>query len=317
MITIPSYTKILTLGSSYTENALVGEVIIQEKIDGSQFRFGLNRNKDFLAGTKGTIIHHPEENKMFQLGAEYIYSMQDAIKELFPANTYFYGEYLQKPKHNVLNYAKVPKNNIVLFDVMTEGRWVNKTELENIAKYLNIDVIPELYRGILDRKRIDKGAGGYKSSATDHLKRIIETTDSYLGNEKIEGVVIKNYNQTILLGGNVFPLFTKYVREAFKERHDKEWKVKSPKNSLQKYFESFQSEARWQKAVIHLREKGELENSPRDIGKLICQVKSDIKHEEKENIKNYLYKKFIDEILRRAIRGLPKWYKEKLLEGLK
>lgn len=34
MKSIPSYGKILNLGSAFTENAFVGEVIIQEKVDG-------------------------------------------------------------------------------------------------------------------------------------------------------------------------------------------------------------------------------------------------------------------------------------------
>jgi len=39
MKAIPSYGKILTLGSAMSENALVGKVFVQEKIDGSQFGF--------------------------------------------------------------------------------------------------------------------------------------------------------------------------------------------------------------------------------------------------------------------------------------
>ena len=32
---VPKYTKVLNLGSSRTERALIGEVVCQEKIDGS------------------------------------------------------------------------------------------------------------------------------------------------------------------------------------------------------------------------------------------------------------------------------------------
>ena len=78
--------------------------------------------------------------------------------------------------------------------------------------------------------------------------------------------------------------------------------------------ERFKTEARWEKALIHLKEKGELENSVRDIGKLIKEVQKDIKEEESEYIKNHLYKIFIKDILQTAIRGLPEWYKNQLLE---
>lgn len=317
MITIPSYTKVLTLGASYTENALVGDVVVQEKIDGSQFRFGLNRNRDILCGTKGTIIHHPDENKMFKKGSEYIFSIAPLLKKKFLPNTFFFAEYLEKPKHNVLKYERVPKNHIILFDVLLAGRWLNREQIEIIGDILNIDVIPELYRGEIERKRIEKKDGSVKSSAIDFLKRILETTQSCLGEEKIEGVVIKNYNQTILLGGHVFPLFTKYVREEYKERHNTEWKIKSPKGTLELYIKSFKNEARWQKALLHLKETGKLENQPKDIGALIKEVQQDIITEEGENIKKFLYNKFIKDIVRVAVRGLPEWYKNKLLENVK
>ncbi len=80
------------------------------------------------------------------------------------------------------------------------------------------------------------------------------------------------------------------------------------------FIESFRSEARWQKAVQHLKEKGELENSPRDIGKLMTEIKKDILEEEEENIKNTLLKIFKEDIMRKAVRGFPEWYKKQLLQ---
>ena len=313
---VPHYTKILTIGSRYTENALVGEVIIQEKVDGSQFRFGVNEDKELVIASKSIQIHPEAVQKLFKPAVDHVLAMKRRILSFAP-DTYFYAETLCKPKHNVLKYNNVPLNHIVLFDVLENGKWASRERLESIAAVLKIDIIPELYRGTIERKRIDTGAGGYKSSAIDFLKRIIETTPSYLGNEKVEGVVIKNYKQTILLGGQVFPLFTKRVREAFKERHDIEWKTRKPKASVQDYINGFQSDARWQKAVIHLREKGLLTQSPKDIGLLIKTVQQDIVEEEKENIMNYLYKHFSKDILRISVKGLPEWYKEKLLENLK
>lgn len=323
MKNLPHYTKVITLGSNYTENALVGEVVVQEKIDGSQLRWGIDEDRELLIGSKGVRIIPIEGDdelstvqKMFKPAVKHILKVKTEILK-FPKDTYFFAETLQKPKHNVLNYERVPKNHIVLFDVLSRGRWVTRGELIIIAKGLDIDIIPELYTGEIERKRIDLGNGGYKSSATDFLKRIIETAPSYLGNENVEGVVIKNYSQTIMLGGNVFPLFTKYVRETFKERHDIEWKIKSTKGALQEFIDSFKNEARWQKAIIHLKEKELLTNSPKDIGLLIKTVQNDIVEEEKENIEKFLYNKFIKDILRVSTRGLPEYYKEKLLENIK
>jgi len=312
MTRIPSYNKILTIGSAYTENALIGEVIIQEKIDGSQFRFGIDENGNLSVGTKGTIITHPDENKMFKQGSEYIFSIEDKIK-YYGNDLYLYGEYLQKPKHNVLCYEKIPNNHIVLFDGILHGKYLSREELAEIAKNLEIDLIPELFRGTLK----DRANGGGFTNPLDFLKRIIETTPSYLGNELIEGVVIKNYNQTIMLGGQVYPLFTKYVRESFKERHNIEWKTNQPKENIDSYIQGFKNDNRWQKAVLHLKEKQLLTNSPKDIGNLIKEVQEDILSEETENIKNYLFKTFKEDILRNSVKGVAEWYKEQLLNNLK
>lgn len=300
---IPSYTKVLTIGSAFTENALVGEVVIQEKVDGSQFRFGVNEDGELVCGSKSARIMFEAPPKMFKRGAEYLLSIKEKILK-YPKNTYFYGEYLDKPKHNVLKYNAVPKNNIVLFDALIEGTFVQREGLEKIAKDLEIDLIPELYHGF---------------ATVDFVKDLVinDIPTSYLGDEKIEGVVIKNYKETILLGGQVFPLFTKYVREGFKERHSTEWKIKKPKDSINFYIQSFKSDARWQKAFQYLRDQDKLENQPKDIATLIKRVNQDIAEEETENIKNDLFKIAFPEIMRIATNGLPEWYKTKLLENVK
>jgi hypothetical protein len=229
-------------------------------------------------------------------------------------DTYFYGEYLQKPKHNTLHYKRVPQNHIVLFDAVVKGKYVSRTELQLHAFNFGVDIIPELWTGNLSEYVLSKPKG--MSLPLDFIKRLIETTTSYLGEEIIEGVVIKNYSQTILLGGNMYPLFTKYVRESFKERHNADWKVRQPKDNLQSWFEGFKSEARWQKSIIHAREKGLLQQAPQDIGPLMKMIQQDIQDEEEANIKNYLYKSFIQDILRKAVHGFPVWYKEQLLQNV-
>lgn len=299
MKAVPSYTKILTLGSSGTENALIGPVVVQEKVDGSQFGFGINEDGEIVMRSKGVALTEDDHADMFSTAVEYILSIKKKLKT-FPKDTYFYSEYLEKPKHNTLVYSQTPKNNLVLFDSMLNGAWVKREDLKLSAKILGIDLIPELYIGKFK-----------KEDVTPHLDRM-----SYLGNTKIEGIVIKNYQQTVLLGGHLFPLFTKYVSEAFKEKNDVEWKTKKPRGGIEEYIKGFTSEARWQKSIIHAKELGKLENSPKDIGMLLKMIQQDIFTEETENIKKYLFNAYKDEISRRAILGFPQWYKKKLLENL-
>ena len=69
-----------------------------------------------------------------------------------------------------------------------------------------------------------------------------------------------------------------------------------------------------QKAVQHLAEKGELTNSPTDIGNLLKEIKNDITAEEMDIIKEFLFKEFGQELLRHACGGFPEWYKQQLVE---
>lgn len=287
MKSLPSYSKILTLGSAYTENALVGEVIVQEKVDGSQFSFGINEDRQLVMRSKGQQLFLDNFAPMFDKCVQYVQNLKLDVSP----DTYFYCEYLQRPKHNTLKYAREPQNNLILFDVLTEGRWLSLSELIVWSEKLKIDLIPELFSGAVN---------------VDKIKTFMQL-DSFLGGEKIEGVVIKNYaTQT----------FTKYVQESFKERNADEWKTKKSGGGMPEFIASFKSQARWEKATIHAKEKDELTVSPKDIGMLMKMVAQDVREEETENIKNHLFQYYIDEILRVSVRGFPEWYKNKLLENL-
>lgn len=314
---VPKYTKVMNLGNSGTERALVGEVIIQEKIDGSQFRFGLNEDGEFVMGSKAVNWEYEQWDKMFKPGCEYLLSIEDTIKETFKPDTYFYAEYMLSEKHNVLKYGRVPKNHFVLFDCLMAGEWVrDRKQLQFFAHKLGVDVVPELYRGVVEMQRVGSGPKfDHTRSWTgiDFMKNMIGQTMSILGEVQIEGIVIKNYNEWLTLGGQVYPVFTKYVREAYREQHMKDWKVKAPKASLQDYFQGFNNENRWLKSIQHLKEKGELTNTVKDIGALLKEIQSDIKAEETDNIKQVLFNHFIKDLMRTSIRGFPEWYKDYLI----
>lgn len=299
MKSIPSFGKILTLGSAYTENALNGEVIIQEKVDGSQFAFGFDEEGVLHFRSKSQPIQTDNPPKMFKEAVFHILKMAAAKKfDPYPNDSYFYGEMLEKPKHNVLKYDKIPKNHIVLFDAIVEGKFFNRTELSVAANHLEVDLIPELF----------KGAAG-----KDDILSLL-ATPSYLGGG-IEGVVIKNYSQTIIINGTVCPLFTKYVKDSFKERHKVDWA--SAKGNLISFIQSFKNEARWLKAIQTLRDKELLDNQAKDIGPLIKHIQKDVLEEETENIKNELLKIYEDDILKSATRGFPEFYKKVLLDKVK
>jgi len=199
----------------------------------------------------------------------------------------------------VLCYNRTPTNNIVLFGALEYSTgWKSHECLKDLAKEFDCDVVPLLYEGpIKSKEELDK----------------FHELESYLGGPKLEGVVLKNYGQTVLIGGNVYPVMAKYVRTEFRETLNKEWT--SGRDKVQDFIDSFRTEARWEKTISHLRDNGQLENSPRDIGKLIVECEKDLFEEETENIKLGLFRLFKDQIKRKSIAGMPEWYKDKLAEG--
>lgn len=299
---VPSYSKVLTLGALGTEQALNGTVVIEEKVDGSQFAFGIDEN-----GEVGCRSHHQQivmdAAGMFAKAAEYVQSITPTIERMFKVRKepmWFYCEYLQKPKHNTLAYSRTPTNHLVLFDAKFGPNWLPYPSLHAMAGTLGIDVVPLLYEG---------------DAAPDTIKGLL-TRESYLGGPTVEGVVVKNYEQLIAIGGTTYPLFCKLVNEAFKERNAKEWKQNSNKNKLQELMESYCTQARWQKAVQRLEEQGQLEHSPRDIGALMRVVGTDLLEEEAAAIKEELFKLYWKDIVRTAQHGLPEWYIAQLTERL-
>lgn len=298
---IPSYGKILTLGSAFTENALKGDVIIQEKVDGSQFAFGIDDDGVLLCQSKGQNISLEVPPKLFKGAVEHVIKLADsAIFQDVPNGSYFYGEVLQTPKHKCLVYSKVPTNHIVLFDAVIGGTYLDYPSLVEVAKEFEIDVVPLLFEGEADLEKVTS----------------LLTTQSYLGGETIEGVVIKNYKEFISLNGQTYPLFTKYVRDSFKERNKVNWDKMSPKSNVTSVINSYKTEARWLKAIQNFRDSDKLEQAPKDIGPLIKQIHNDILTEETENIKNQLFKIYSDDILRVSVSGFPDFYKRHLSENI-
>lgn len=293
---ISSFPKIFAVGSTYIQDIFNEDVEISEKIDGSQMSFA-SINGHIYMRSKGAQLHSDNPEKMFAEGIDYI----QQIRHLLPEGVVFYCEYLKKPKHNTLKYDRIPTNHLMLFGVMdtTQKFYL---DLDQYAERLNIEPVPVIYRGKIENP----------TELFDMLER-----PSVLGGAKIEGVVVKNYYRKFLLGGQPMPLMAgKYVSEEFKEVHRNRWgKEETGKSKLETFFQSFRTEARWDKAIQHLAERGELENDPRDIGKLFKEVHSDIESEEKQEVMEYLWKEFSPELKRKAANGLPEYYKKRLLES--
>ncbi|GAG56068.1 unnamed protein product, partial [marine sediment metagenome] len=84
------------------------------------------------------------------------------------------------------------------------------------------------------------------------------------------------------------------------------------KDVIKQLIDTYKTPQRWNKAIQHLKEAGELEGSPRDIGKLFKEVPKDIRSECEGEIRDALFSAFWPDISRGITAGIPDWYKDKL-----
>jgi hypothetical protein len=291
-----SYPKVWSIGHPHVKELFEGAVYVQEKVDGSQFSFGI-LDGVLYCRSKGQQIHLPTDDKLFFQATE---TAQTLAKEGKLEEGWIYrGEVLHAPKHNTIKYGRIPVGCIILFDIDVglEDRML-PADLSFHANRLGLEFVPLLNYGEITNP--------------EELLALLET-ESILGNTTIEGVVVKNYDRW---GRDGKQLMGKFVNEKFKELHTKEWgKGKRHQAVIQVITEGLRTEARWEKSVQHLREVGELENALQDIGKLIIETQRDVAEEAEEQIKEALWCSFKKDIIRGTTRGLPEWYKRKLLDN--
>lgn len=298
--TLPHYNKVLQLGDPNLEMLLEGPIIVEEKVDGSQLRFGWMNNKFMLGSHRKDYDDLVPPDKMFRKASDYLESLG---WEKFPKDTVLYGEYLQKPRHNTNMYERVPTNNIMLFDgySLDENRWLTLGEIREIADLLEIDEPFVMWEG--------EGKEFTLEMAEALNKRI-----SYLGGATIEGIVIKNYAQA---GGDRFhqgPHFAcgKYVRDSFKEENKSNWA--GQRDIVSQIVARFKTTARWEKALNHASENGSLVNNMKDMKLLLDELERDLLEECESSIKEMLWQHYQRDIIKGVRSGMPEWYKQRLLE---
>lgn len=224
-----SYASIFNLGHAAVADIFDGPVLIQEKVDGSQFSFG-HIDGEFVCRSKGKDQTPPVTDKMFDLAVKYTGEL-----DLHP-NWVYRGEFLAKPKHNALAYERVPIGHIVIFDIdIGLEKYLPYPDMIAECQRIGLEPVPLL----LPWSQWDGGWEGLKAFLQTH---------SFLGGQLIEGMVIKAYGR---YGVDKKTLMAKFVSEAFKEVHDKEWKKSNPggKDVVQTLIERLRSEARWHKAI--------------------------------------------------------------------
>lgn len=294
-----SYPKVHALGHAAIKNLLLDPVLVEEKVDGSQFSFGKfvdPAGLEYLrCRSRGAELNVDAPDKMFAAGVS---TARELFLLLHPGWAYR-GEYLAKPKHNTLAYDRVPARHVILFDVNTgHEMYLSYDEKSTEAVRLGLEVVPFIHAGRVE--------------SLDFFRSLLDRA-SVLGGQRVEGVVVKNY---VRFGADGKALIGKFVSEAFKEVHGADWRERNPTHAdvLTTLVARYRTPARWAKAVQHLREVGKLEDTPRDIGKLLESAREDTRIECEDEIKTALFAWAWPHISRGCATGLAEWYKEELLK---
>ena len=132
---IPSYPKVLAIGTRGTERLLEGPVLVQEKIDGSQFRWAVDAEGDIEFASHHAQIF-PDAAGDFAPAVEHILGHAEWLRDSCRGYA-FYGEFMRGPRQNTLTYERAPKGHLVLYGELGDGGTENwAIAMENAAGVL-------------------------------------------------------------------------------------------------------------------------------------------------------------------------------------
>ncbi len=302
------YQKVSHLGSPTLDRLLEGIVHVEEKIDGSQFRFEIDADGKLHFGSRRVDFDDVKPDPNFRAGMDKVEeAFKDKGNNVMDGSITVFAEYMKSEKHNTLKYDRIPKNHIVIFDVFLSSgdHWMTYDEKKVFAEHNGFEVVPKLWEG--DGKEL----------SAEKIHELLKT-QSYLGGTEIEGVVVKNYN--VYYDAVKYAYLEgmwqcgKFVRAEFTEKNMKNHREGIPK--IDKLCMKYNNEARWNKAIFRLRDESKLTGEMKDMTVLTREVVKDVSDECAEEIKEELYKIYGNQVIKSSIKGLPEFYKNYLLEQM-
>lgn len=257
------YKKIYRLG--HDENAEIfsdpeDEIVIQEKIDGGNFRFAILNGKVIIGSRTQQLTddegNDSNMNKMFIRCANYV---REQIKDKDLSKyegLLFYGE--NCVKHTIsYDWEEIPP--FLGFDILdlTTGKFYGYGDVQLVYGFLNLPMVPHFRTcKVKDLPQID-----------DDLVPISKYARDSAPDRKAEGLVFKNYRKQIM---------AKYVRDAFKEKNAEAFggtpkynKVDETQNA--DFLFKFCTNARIEKAIFKRLEQGDsldlklMQHVPKDV----------------------------------------------------
>lgn len=303
-MSLSGYPKVFNLGTPAALGVFSGDYCIEEKIDGSQFSFGVDGEGVLHCRSKGAVIDINNPPNLFATAVDT--ARQLAGQGLLSTAWTYRAEAVQSKRHNAITYGRAPDAGMILFDIQNaRGMFIHPDDKHGRARLLGLECVQRL---------------GYEFGPPSEagLAALLHQ-ESMLGGAKVEGVVFKNYSQPSAYGPMAFDVtFVKYVNPAFRELNDtrqkSEWSMAAA-DVVGAMLSTFNREAIWKKAVQHLGDDGQLQYAPQDIPALLKEINIDFESENRAVIEAMLYKKFRDKIMKGLTAGFAEWWKAELAKS--
>lgn len=288
------YSDVENIWNPLAKQLLGQTVMVQEKLDGSQFAFTFDSARSKRMDIVGGAV--PD---LFAPAIKWL----DLNKHSLPPNLIFHAEAVARPRHNTLTYERAPQAGFVVFDIeKVDGGWLNENECRTKCDDLGI-----LYVQVFN--------SALHLTSWGQLEEFLDRK-SMLGGG-IEGVVAKPLDRSIVDPLSKRPLMAKVVRPEFREKNNKAQKeykrTQSLDCTLEELVESYKAGPRFEKSLQRLRDEGKICGELKDLAVLIPEVREDILKEEELAFKELLWAAAKKQIGRRVAAWLPEWYKARLL----
>lgn len=262
------YPKIRVVGDLENKDIFKNkndEIIIQEKMDGANFRFYITKDKKIIFGSRSRQLTSNEGEdtnveKNFKRCVNLIRDKWESVVDIAPdlAHLIFYGECMVKHTMNY-DWEKVPAYlGYDIYDIK-KGKFLDYDDVETIfCTNLKLEMVP-----LID------------STTAENIKKIDDTfvpksfyASPSAEDTQAEGVVFKNYKRQIM---------AKYVREKFKEKNKKVFGggKKFAKTDDEYFVAVYCTNARIDKCIFKLVDEGKELNMTM-MGDLLNMVYKDI-----------------------------------------
>ena len=280
---------------------LTNRIIIQEKVDGSQFTVYKDRNNQ---------LHYYNKNKERDgKGKPFLNAFLSiqGKEDMFEVGYFYHGEAMTSRLTNTNEYERVPNCFWIIYEIVREDNTVlSPEEMEIALKDTPFETVKIFY----DNKHEEPTD---LTVVVDKIMKDIENKRLVSGLGGIpEGCVVKVIN--VLKKDKYSTTRYKYVREEFQEaNHTKKKRLPqvSDQDFIQELGSIYNTDARFQKAIQHLQERNcWKDNIEKNIPGLVDELDRDLIKEELDEIKNLLFIRFWPEISKASRAGLQDFLKK-------